>query len=245
MTQTIFSAGRMFAITDNGPEEFGLLQNCSIDFTRDVKELFGEGQFPAVVATGMSRITGRAAHGRIYGALYANAFFGETVAAGSIALADNEVQTIPSIGYPTIDVDNDADWTDDLGVYFSATGQRLKFVDAAPAAGEYSVAAGTYTFAAGDVGKVVKISYLYDSASAGKKFTINNQPMGVTPSFKLVLFNPGRTQRGSAPFSLVLNACTSTKLTLPTRLGEFALPEFDFSGYADESEVIGYMSTTE
>lgn len=246
MTQTVFSAGRMFAAgVDTGSEEFGFLQNISIDFTRDVKELFGERQFPDVVATGMSRVTGRAAHGRIFGSLYASAFFGEDVVAGSVAFADNEVHSISDPGYNAVDVTHDADWTDDLGVYYADTGLRLTWVDAAPTAGQYSVASGTYTFSHADAGKDVKINYLYDDSTHGKMFTINNQLMGITPAFKLVLFNPGRTQRGAAPSVLVLNNVTATKLTLPMRLGEFALPEFDFTGYADASDVLGTFSTQE
>ena len=244
MTQAIFSSGIMYGInTDNGgavPEEFGLLQNVSIEFNRDIKTLHGENQFPALCATGMSTITGRAAHGRIFGSLYADIFFGESVATGALVVAHNEAANVTAT---TVTVANSATFSDDLGVYLT-TGERLTQVATTPAAKQYTVAAGVYTFNVAQTGAAVKISYLYASAT-GKKVVIHNQFMGVTPSFRMVLMNPGRTQRGSAPFSLVLNSCTSGKLTFPTRLGEFALPEFDFQGYADENEILGVLSTTE
>lgn len=244
MKQTMFSAGRLFAVgLDTGPEEFALLQNVNIDFTRDPKELWGEREFSEVIANGMTRIAGRCSQGRVFGSLYANAFFRETVTAGSVGFADHEAQTIPGSGYFTIDVDNAADWTDDLGVYFTVTGDRLTYNANGPAAaGEYSVVAGTYTFHSADAGNAVKIDYLYDSTD-GKMFTINNQLMGTAPSFKMVLFNPGRTRTGAAPFVFVLNSVIPTKFSLPFRMSEFALPEFDFIGSADESDVIGLMST--
>lgn len=250
MTQAIFSSGIMYGIrtdsTGSSPEEFGLLQNVSIDFNREIKTLHGENQFPALCATGMSTIQGRAAHGRIFGALYADIFFGETLTTGALVVAHNEHATVTSAAAT---VANSADFSDDLGVYLMTGGSgtgggRLQQVPTTPAAMQYSVAAGVYTFNVAQEGAAVRISYLYES-NAGKKITINNQFMGVTPSFKLVLMNPGRTQFEAAPFSLVLNACTSGKLTFPTRIGEFALPEFEFQGYADANDVLGILSTTE
>lgn len=244
MAQTLFSAGAMYGVNPDGAgaEQFGYLQSASIDFNRDVKTLHGERQFPAVAATGMSTITGRATWGRIFGAIYADLFFGETLTSGAVQVSQDEDQTIPDAGYFVIDVDEDATFLTDLGVYDVASGSRMTFVDSMPATGEYSVVSGTYTFAAADHGKAVRISYLY-TAATGKLLTINNNLMGITPSFKLVLFNPGRTQRGASPSTFVLNNCTASKLTIPLRLGEFGLPEFDFMGYADESEVVGLIST--
>jgi hypothetical protein len=250
MTQTIFSAGAMYGqstASGVGPDQFGLLQSVSIEFARDTKDLFGEYQFPEVIASGQSRITGRAAFARVFGALYADLFFGESVSSNSsLLVVQNEIGTVAGAGSPatySVTVANSADWTEDLGVYLS-TGARLVQVASSPAAGQYSVAAGVYTFNVAQNTASVKISYVY-SASSGKQFTINNQLMGVTPIFSIVLTNPGRTQSGSAPFSLVLNKCTASRLTLPTRMGEFAIPEFEFMGFADDSQVIGTMSTTE
>lgn len=247
MTQAIFSAGAMYGTrTDEsgiGPDQFGLLQNVSIDFNRDVKTLHGEGQFPALVATGMSTITGRAAHGRIFGAIYADLFFGETLDTGSFVVAQDESHTIPASPAYTVLADHMSNWTEDLGVYVAGT--RLQYTTSgSPSSGQYTVSLGTYTFNAAQAGLAVKISYLYESGS-GKMITINNQLMGVTPSFKLFLTNPGRTQAGTAPFSLWLTSCTASKLTFPLRIGEFSLSEFEFSGYADASDIIGYLSTTE
>jgi hypothetical protein len=231
-----------------GPDQFGLLQNVSIEFARDTKDLFGENQFPEVIASGQSRITGRAAFARVFGAIYADLFFGETVTTGSLLVAKDEIGTIASGGSPTaysVTVANSANFTEDLGVFLTTNGQRLTYVPSSPASGQYTVTAGVYTFNVAQNGATVKISYVWNNASTGKSFTINNQLMGVTPIFSVILMNPGRTQSGAAPFSLILNKCTASRLTLPTRMGEFAIPEFEFMGFADDAQVVGKMSTTE
>jgi hypothetical protein len=52
-------------------------------------------------------------------------------------------------------------WASDMGVVYSATGIALRSVASAPSTGQYSVAAGVYTFSAGDAGAAVAISYGY------------------------------------------------------------------------------------
>jgi hypothetical protein len=52
-------------------------------------------------------------------------------------------------------------WATDTGVVYSATGVALRAVASAPSTGQYSVAAGAYTFSAGDAGAAVAISYGY------------------------------------------------------------------------------------
>lgn len=52
-------------------------------------------------------------------------------------------------------------WGCDLGVVYASSGAALTPVAASPAAGQYSVAAGLYTFAAADAGANVAVSYGY------------------------------------------------------------------------------------
>ena len=52
-------------------------------------------------------------------------------------------------------------WASDLGVVYAASGAALTQVAAAPAAGQYSVAGGVYSFSAADSGAAVAISYGY------------------------------------------------------------------------------------
>ena len=50
-------------------------------------------------------------------------------------------------------------WASDRGVVYAASGIALASVAASPATGQYSVSTGIYTFAPGDAGKALSISY--------------------------------------------------------------------------------------
>ncbi len=126
-------------------------------------------------------------------------------------------------------VANAANFSADAGVLYAAAGLPLTKVESSPAAGQYSVAAGVYTFAAADEGKAVLITYTYTIASSGQKFTIANQLVGTTPTFQALFYTTFQNQA----VTLQLNNCTSSKLSFSTKLEDFVIPEFDFSCFAD------------
>jgi hypothetical protein len=45
--------------------------------------------------------------------------------------------------------------------------------------------------------------------------------------------------------ALVLNACTAMKLSLPTKIDDYEIQEFDFSAFADATGTIGTLSVNE
>ena len=135
-------------------------------------------------------------------------------------------------------VANAASYVDDLGVFYASganAGNRFTRVTTPSAAGQYSVntASGIYTFAAADASaSLLVVSYLYNG-SAGKKLVVTNQLMGFTPTFKATFYTTKTTQGVPAGLALVLNACTATKLSLPTKTDDYEIQEFDFSAFAD------------
>jgi hypothetical protein len=50
-------------------------------------------------------------------------------------------------------------WACDLGIAYAATGTPFTSVGGTPAAGQYEVSSGAYTFAAADAGNAVNVSY--------------------------------------------------------------------------------------
>src|SRR5207248_11222117 len=127
---------------------------------------------------------------------------------------------------------------DDLGVYYANghhAGHRFTRVTTPATAGEYSVnlATGIYTFAAADANAAVSISYVYNVSSAGKKLVLTNQFMGYTPTFKAAFYTTKTTGGIASGLALVLNACTASKLSLPTRIDDYEIQAFDFSAFAD------------
>lgn len=78
--------------------------------------------------------------------------------AGFGALIAAEAQTVPASGNYVVTAINAATFAFDQGVTY-ANGTALTPVAANPGAGQYSVAAGIYTFAAADAGASVLLSY--------------------------------------------------------------------------------------
>ncbi len=253
--QLAFGAGALWGNrTDTtgsgiGPDQFAILQDVEIDWDWQTKELFGQYQFPLDIARGQGKVTGKAKFARIFGAIYGDLFFGQTAATGQLTVSENEAAAVPSTTPYTVAVANAATYSDDLGVYYASganAGGRFTRVTTPAAAGQYSVnlATGIYTFAAADAGAAVQISYLY-TTTAGKKLVLTNQFMGYTPTFKATFYTLKTTQNVPAGLSLVLNACTASKLTLPTKIDDYEIQEFDFSAFADATGTIGTLSTNE
>ncbi len=253
--QLAFGAGALWGnrtdVTGSGigPDQFGILQDVQIDWDWTTKELWGQFQFPVDIARGQGKITGKAKFARIFGAIYGDLFFGQTPATGQLTIAENEAASVPATTPYTVPVANAANFADDLGVYYASgnnAGNRFTRVTTPSAAGHYSVnlATGIYTFAAADAANAVLISYLYNAGS-GKKLVLNNQLMGYTPTFKATFYTTKTTQSVPAALALVLNACTATKLSLPTKIDDYEIQEFDFSAFADPTGAIGTLSVNE
>jgi hypothetical protein len=75
-----------------------------------------------------------------------------------------EPHTIPGTPFQVAAGQPYGAWATDQGVTYGASGIALVAVPATPAAGQYSVAAGLYTFAAADSGASVLISYGFTPA---------------------------------------------------------------------------------
>ncbi|MGH8402576.1 MAG: hypothetical protein ACRESO_04105, partial [Gammaproteobacteria bacterium] len=184
-----FGSGVLIAkgLTTNQPGiTFGALQDVTLEVSGTTKSLFGSGQFPIASARGETKITGKAKMGQVSGPLYNSLYFGGTTAIGTTAVAYGESHPIPTTPY-TVTVTNSATFVEDLGVVYSATGVPLTPVTSSPTTGQYSVAAGVYTFAAADTTLSVNISYSYTSASSGSTLTLGNPLQGVQPVFECII----------------------------------------------------------
>jgi hypothetical protein len=245
--QFAFGSGTLYGVrtdvTPATPAQFGILQDVSVDFSFDVKELKGQYQMPVAVARGSGKISIKAKFAQLNGGMLNDLFFQGTKASGETLVANNEGPAggtaIPATPFQ-ITVTNSANFVDDLGVVDAATGTPFTKVASGPTAGQYSVAAGVYTFASADnvSGRKVYISYSYTAASQGNVITISNQLLGVNPVFAMHLSD---TYNGQQVY-LKLNQCTSTKLMIASKLEDFWVPEFDASAFADSSGNIGTLS---
>lgn len=232
------------AVANPTPVPFGALQDVSIDFQADIKTLFGSNAYPLIAARGKSKISGKAKAAQINGALLNGIYFGYVTTAGIVGdVADTTGATIPTTPFQiTPTPPSSGTWSVDLGVK-NANAVPMKRVASAPATGQYSVAAGVYTFAAADAGLVVYVSYQYTAAStSAQKIAISNVVMGAAPTFRCDLSVP----YGGKILTMVLLNCVANKLSFATKLDDFTIPEFDFEAFADSSGVnIGTINLSE
>lgn len=233
--------GKRTDIANSTPEPFSVLQEVDFDFSFETKPLFGLNQFAVFIARGEAKWTGKAKSGTISGLIFNNIFFGQNLTPGQTALAASEAHTVPTTSPFTITATNSATFVEDEGATYSGNpGLPLLYVTTTPATiGEYEQAAGTYTFSSSDSGAKIFLNYLY-TTTTGENIVINNVILGTTPTFSAVFRN--RDPKTGLFSTLVLNSCTSTKLTLSSKTSDYEIPEFDFQVLDDGTGVIGIQS---
>lgn len=244
MSQYVFGTGQLFATPVGGgaPLKFGALQDVSVDFNGDIKQLFGQYQFALDTARGKTKIEWKAASGNIDANAFNTIFFGQEVDAGDeLIQVFNEAGTVPAMATYTVTVAQAANFYMDLGVYFAATGLPLKQVSGAPAAGEYSVSAsGVYTFNVAQASAALLFNYLYESASTGGSMEIGNALMGATPKFQMVLSQV----YDAKTFTLVLYSNVCEKLSLPLKQDDYLIAELSGQSMADAANRVARLTTT-
>ncbi len=232
-----FGSGSLWGVRSDianpTPVKFGALHDVSVEFTASSKQLYGQNQFPLAVARGTGKITCKAKFGQVQGRAFADLFFGAQMQPGQSATANGEAVAVPSSSPYQASVVNAASFVTDLGVIYASTGMALTRVASAPAQGQYSIAAGVYSFNSADQGAGLLVSYTYGVAGSGQKFTLSNQQLGVQPVFQAALETVYNAPGGLKKAVLTLNACVSNKLSMATKLDDFAIPELDFEAFAD------------
>lgn len=245
--QLVFGIGALWGQRTDavgvGPDQFAVLQDNSIDFNFELKELYSQLQFPIDIARGKGKITGKAKMARVFAALYADLFFGAAVLVGETTVSEDESHVSTLL----VTVTNATSFVADLGVYYNAQGnKRFAFTTGAPAAaGQYSTGLnGVYTFFSGDNGQAISISYVYTDSN-GKTIAITNNFMGYTPTFAGTFYQSRSTQGSSGQLTLRLNQCVSNHFTFPSRIDDYAIPDFDYQAFSTGTNSIGTLSTTE
>ncbi len=230
--QSVFGAGFLFAIPSGSPStpvRFGALQSVSVDPSFDNKMLYGSKQFPIEQGRGKGKLELKAETGRFDPMLFNQQFFGVTLATGEVLNSVDEAGVVPLTTTYTISVANAASWQTDLGVYNPALGIFYTRVASAPAAKQYTVAAGVYTFATTEAGNALQLSYSYTSTTTGSTLAITNQQMGTSPIFAVQLVNKFRGKS----LSMFFPAVQSSKLSMPLKLDDFLMSSIDFSAQDD------------
>ena len=236
--QYVFGTGAMIVqpVGGGSPIPFGTLMDVSVDISADIKELNGQFTYPVALARGKSKVSVKATNAAIDVVLFNQIFFGNSVSTTSTLQSVNaESHSIPAVSTYTVTVTNSATFVQDQGVVYSASGVYLVQVASAPTTGQYSVAAGVYTFAAADAGKGVNISYTYTAASTGHTLTVGNQLMGLAPTFQCVLSDSFNNSGTVQTVTMTLYSCVANKFNLPLKADDFLQTQFEFSAQANSA----------
>lgn len=244
MAQYGFGGGSLWGqrtdIAGAPPVKFGALQDVQLDFSGDLKALYGQGQTALALARGKTKIEVKAKFAQVNGAIFNNLYFGATASAGQALVSENEIGSIGEASPYGVTVANAANFTGDLGVAYASSGLPLLPVASSPTQGQYSVSAGTYLFSAADKGLAVLVSYGY-SGTGGTKLALANPRMGTTPVFQAVFVQSFNGKQAT----FQLNACVSSKLSMPAKQDDWTISELDFQVSADASGNIGFIGFAE
>lgn len=233
------------------PVNIGFAQEFSIEAAGTTKELYGQNQWPLVVARGTIKGTGKVKAATLSGLAWAACFYGGSGASTSNQIAWNvgSTFTLSTASTAAVQVGSSLTFDADLGITYAGTGLPFQRVSTGnEAAGKYSVTAaspGLYNFAAADTtggpsgGNPVKITYT-NTTSVGQSLLVTNQLIGSTPTFQLDYYT-NLNQPTSKPFVVRLYACVASKHMLPFKLEDFAIPELDFALFANASNQVFNM----
>lgn len=246
--QGLFGPGILIAtrtdIANATPVNVGYCNEFSYDLSGETKDLYGQNQYPLLVARGTIKATGKIKAAALSGQALNSLILGGTWTAGTqYDLTTTASTAIPATPYTiTPTVPNTGTWDTDLGVVNAATNVPLTKVASAPAAGEYSVADGVYTFAAADetsgVSVIISFAYHYSTGASGQYQIVTNQPIGTTPTFQL---DYKTALYGSTYYVRFFNG-VATKWSMGHKLTDFAMPEYDFGFFANAQQQVFLVS---
>ena len=240
MAQALFGSG-LLVLTPTvagvvTPTQVAVLESINLDISLEEVLLYGNLQFPVDLAKGKGKISGKAKTGYFAGGLIQSILSGGTSAVGNTQAAFGESWTIPGTPFQ-VTVAHSATWVSDLAVFDVTANKFLTRVASGPVTGQYSVAAGVYTFAAADTTHIVQISYDWTAPAVGTTITYTNQMMGITTAFGLKLYNQyqaASSMANSAPgAAFYLPNVILSKTSLPFKNNGYMEYDIDFLAAAN------------
>jgi hypothetical protein len=241
-----FGAGRVFMtanLANPTPARALVPQSQSVDFKRKVESLFGERQLAVAVGSGQMEVTGKVEYSASQARIISDILFGVSGASGSYAEADKESGTVAATTPFIITVSNSATWLFDLGVFNAVSGAiYARVASGSEVVGKsYSVAAGVYTFAAGDEGVNMLISYAYTVTASGEQVTLSNELQGQTGAFQAVHVLPW----GAAQDMFVFYNCTASSGGLSAKQSGFVNSMLEYTASTNSNDELGVASFAE
>jgi hypothetical protein len=250
--------GKRTDVTGTPPFSFGVLQEVSIDMDNKLESLLGQSKIAVYLGDGELKITGKAKYARMQQTAFGNLFFGTSSFSTSSALdmvAPYEQGTPTSSSGSSYTVVNAsstplADW----GVFYASSGIQLTPVltsSSLSSAGQYfftssGASSGKYQVYSSDNGTAMNFYYTFTASSGFNALNSWSNPlMGTSPVFQIWFKNTMQIYGVTKTTNLILNACKSTKLSLPFSNTKWTIAEFDFQAMADASGNVFSLGLTE
>jgi len=211
------------------------IQDAELDISGTIETLKGQYQFPDDAAVTDKKGTGKLTMGRKDLSMLNQIFFADVTAAGGTSVSPTEAHSVPASTPYTITVTPPGTGTfyADLGVYYQANNAKAfeRLATGTPAAGQYTVAAGVYTFAAADTGLGILISYAYTQSTTGNIFQVNNQNIGYGPQVEIYLvdtYQPIPVSGVNIYSTTRVWAAKISKVTLGNKRSAYSMPQVDY-----------------
>jgi hypothetical protein len=224
-------------VTNPTPINIGFAQEITYSEKATLKSLYGTSKRALAVAGGTIKSSIKVKAARISLKALNAAYYGGTLNTGMIVsviggYTPGTVATaIPATPFTITPVLPTAygtgTWVADRGVVNATTGLPMTAVTGTPNAGQYSVAAGVYTFSSADhsSGYSVLISSDFSETTVGQSILVANQPLGQIVSVGAVITALDPTTNLQASLQIFNIAFTS--LDLGTKPEDFEMPDLE------------------
>ncbi len=236
------------------PVNVGYVQEFSLDFSGNTKQLFGQNQFPLVAARATIKATGKMKNAVLSGLAMNSCFYGNTFStaaySGGVGVYEWNIGstfTLSTTSTSAVQVGSSLTFDADLGVTYAVTGLPLQRVSTgSEALGKYSITntstagPGSYNFSAAEstasTAVYVKISYTDTGGATANRqaLTVTNLIIGNTPTFQLDYYT-NLNQPGLTPYACRIFQCVASKHVMAFKLEDYLMPEFDFDIFANNA----------
>lgn len=226
------------------PVRFGTMQSANIEFSGDTKGLWGMEQYSVDQARGKIKISGKAKIAQVYGRMYNELFFGQTLTTGQKKFTFKESTTLGT-GAASYTVANSGSTPlSDQGVFAATDQTQYVRVSSAPASGQYTwdASTGVYTFGTHSASLGMLFNYTY-TVTGGWHIAGANPLMGTTPRFQATFMQ--QSPHSTKQTVLVLLACVTSRFSFPTVLDDYTIQDLDFDAFADDSGNVFEWGTAE
>jgi hypothetical protein len=235
--RAFFGVGNIAAIPSGAnptPVIIATVKGVSIEFKATDVPLPGQYMVAQDRATTGLEITGSVQSADFSADMVSLVLPSTTTTAGTI-LPTTHNSAVPTTPYQ-ITVTESATFDSELSVVDLTAAVKMTRVASTPAAGQYSVSAGVFTFAAADTAHNISISYLYTSASTGKTIEASNQLAGASTTYVLKAAN-----NAAGKSSVIkLPAVRFNSLSLAFKNSDWSESNLGFSAVADANGKLFY-----